>query len=213
MSERANPTDDPGLVLGDDGIVYEVASDGTRTALGSGGSMPANWCSFTLANCPTFDTGTTFYEFQVADIGNLTQSGDDFSIGVDIDGHAGVLSAAGGTFIAAIYLSAPFSGVTVDGGHPGPRYLWFACTTGNPEDPLNPFVGVGLDGSVEILASWPDNSPTYTFQSMPGYTPAGGAAVSRLSFQACNFQGTDSVQPLDATLNGAVFVWQTYPLT
>lgn len=36
MSERADPTDDPGLVLGDDGVVYEVASDGTRTPLNSG---------------------------------------------------------------------------------------------------------------------------------------------------------------------------------
>lgn len=38
MSERADPTDDAGLVLGDDGIVYEVASDGTRTPLNSGSS-------------------------------------------------------------------------------------------------------------------------------------------------------------------------------
>lgn len=38
MSERAVSTDDVGLVLGDDGVVYEVAANGTRTPLSSGSS-------------------------------------------------------------------------------------------------------------------------------------------------------------------------------
>jgi len=35
---RGTPSTDPGLVLGDDGIAYVVAPDGSRTAVGSGGS-------------------------------------------------------------------------------------------------------------------------------------------------------------------------------
>jgi hypothetical protein len=39
-----DPTDEPGLVLGADGVVYIVKPDGTRVAAGGGGgSLPAQW--------------------------------------------------------------------------------------------------------------------------------------------------------------------------
>lgn len=118
MSERADPTDDPGLVLGDDGVVYEVASDGTRTPLNSG--------SITLP----LDLGPGLFEVSAEGLASISPSALAFSPqgALTITLPAGTAAADG----AAIRVVAENAGVVLDLDSYGQMQL-----AGDSVDPTN----------------------------------------------------------------------------
>jgi hypothetical protein len=95
---REDPSDAPGLVLGDDGIAYLVAPDGTRTPVGGGGSVPPPTMVLEVATIDfaaqadhllVYDAA---YDNQV-DFNPITEVPDGMGLTAAFDGSTGALTA------------------------------------------------------------------------------------------------------------------------
>lgn len=187
-----------------DGVWRTVVAD----AGGSGGSQPVNWCVIDLAiPGDLHGPGTPRRLYAASTMTINSQSGSDFSIGDDPNnpGIGAVLSAGGGRFQCAAYLSPP-TDATLDAGSTALRWLWFGAIAGDTavSSPVNPFWSAGLDMYVPVV-------PTFMAQSLMasaiGYTAPGGVAAGKLGVSAGDLLAGDII-PLDSSGPYQLLVWQ-----